>query len=47
MKQITTISCKLKVSPEVAKEMEATMEMFANACQWRCRQLQQRLSVQQ
>ncbi|OZH55698.1 transposase [Hydrocoleum sp. CS-953] len=34
MKQITTISCKLKVSPEVVKEMNATMEIFANACQY-------------
>lgn len=34
MKQITTISCKLKVAPELAKEIDATMESFANACQY-------------
>lgn len=34
MKQITTISCKLKVSPELAKEIDATMERFASACQY-------------
>ena len=34
MKQITTISCKLKVCPELAKEIDATMERFANACQF-------------
>lgn len=34
MKQINTISCKLKVNPELAKEIEATMEVYANACQF-------------
>lgn len=34
MKQITTISCKLKIAPELAKDIDATMESFANACQF-------------
>jgi len=34
MKQITTISCKLKVNPELAKEIDATIELYANACQF-------------
>ncbi|GGA01041.1 transposase [Okeania sp. KiyG1] len=34
MKQITTISCKLKITPELAKEIEATLVEYANACQF-------------
>ncbi|MGB3508203.1 MAG: hypothetical protein WBA93_02995 [Microcoleaceae cyanobacterium] len=34
IKLITTISCKLKVAPEMAKEIDATMESFAAACQY-------------
>ncbi|NET47010.1 transposase [Okeania sp. SIO2B3] len=34
MKQITTISCKLKVKPELAKEIEKTLVKYANACQF-------------
>ncbi len=34
MKPITTISCKLKVTPELANEMDATMEEYAKACQF-------------
>lgn len=34
MKQTTTVSCKLKVTAELAKEIDATMERFASACQY-------------
>lgn len=34
LKQITTRSCKLKVSSQLAKEIDATMERFASACQY-------------
>lgn len=32
MTQTITVSCKLEVSPDVAPEMDETLEMFADAC---------------
>lgn len=32
--QVTTVACKLEVSQEVAKEVDATLEAFAAACAW-------------
>lgn len=32
--QVITVSCKLEVSPEVAQEVDATLEAFANCCNW-------------
>jgi IS605 OrfB family transposase len=32
--QVTTVACKLEVSKEVAREIDATLEAFAIACTW-------------
>lgn len=33
-KQVLTVSCKLEVSPEVAPEIDATLQAFADCCNW-------------
>ena len=34
MKQVTTVACKLKVPVKFVPEIEATLQAFADACEW-------------
>ncbi len=34
MKQVTTVACKLKVPVKFVTEIEATLQAFADACDW-------------
>ena len=34
MKQVTTVACKLKVPVKFVAEIEATLQAFADACEW-------------
>ncbi|MCC3592319.1 MAG: hypothetical protein JGK24_10160 [Microcoleus sp. PH2017_29_MFU_D_A] len=34
MKQVLTVSCKLQVMPEQSIKIDATLQAFANACEY-------------
>ncbi|MGB8689321.1 MAG: transposase, partial [Microcoleus sp.] len=34
MKQVLTVSCKLQVSPEQSAKIDATLQAFADACEY-------------
>ncbi|MEG3928123.1 hypothetical protein [Microcoleus sp. T3_D1] len=34
MKQVLTVSCKLQVTPEQSLKIDATLQAFANACEY-------------
>ncbi|MGB7711167.1 MAG: hypothetical protein WBL95_16815 [Microcoleus sp.] len=34
MKQVLTVSCKLQVSPEQSAQIDATLQAFADACEY-------------